>query len=204
MLADALAKLGPAPFLTHYDSDSRIELSGVTFANWVAKTANLFEDLGGDPDEPISLGLAETHPGHWVTIVWTAAAWLAGTEVIPGVAPDAAFAVVGPGDARRGVESVACSLHPLGRGFETPPAGATDYFDVFAQPDAAFPADEDRAPRDVLPRSDRKLFVNPAWSPEFVADVLLAPMLGGGSSVVAVGLDEAAVERIRETERVTT
>lgn len=202
MFADAIAKLGPGPFITYYGPEGRTELSGITFANWVAKTANLFEDLRGEADEPLALGLAETHPGHWVTLVWTAAAWLAGTDVVAGVPAGAAFAVVGPEDERRGGETVACSLHPFGRGFDAPPAKANDYFDVFAQPDAAFPGEQDPSLFDgVEPRSNRKLFVDPVWSPEFVRDVLLAPLLSGGSSVIAVGNDEDAVARIATSEK---
>ena len=39
---------GGEPLLTHYDLDTggRTELSVAPFANWVAKTANLIEDLG--------------------------------------------------------------------------------------------------------------------------------------------------------------
>ena len=43
--------------------------------------------------------------------------------------------VVGPGDDRRAALSVACSLHPLGRGFDVAPVDAVDYVEVFAQPD---------------------------------------------------------------------
>ncbi|NLE96838.1 MAG: TIGR03089 family protein [Propionibacterium sp.] len=212
MFLDAVSRLGAAPLITYYDPESRIELSGTTFANWVMKTANLFDDLGGDADDPVSLGLAETHPGHWVTLIWAAAVWYAGGGVQPGVDAGADFAVVGPDDERRGDVTVACSLHPMGRGFEQVPDGASDYADVLAQPDAGFPnptAGDAPAWGDVThaelnrvePRSDRRLFTDPPAGWAFVADALVAPLLGGGSSVVVVGMDEAAVERIRESER---
>lgn len=214
MFHDAVSRLGAAPLITYYDADSRIELSGTTFANWVMKTANLFDDLGGDPDEPLSLGLAETAPGHWVSLVWAAAAWFAGAEVRPGVADAAAFAVVGPDDPRRGRVTVACSLHPLGRGFPQPPADATDYAEVLAQPDAALPGAPDgegaawrgvtNAERDrVAPRRDRRLFRDPVAGWDFLAEALVAPVLGGGSSVIVAGLDDGEVGRISASERVS-
>lgn len=212
MFHDAVSRLGGAPFITYYDADSRIELSGTTFANWVAKTANLFDDLGGDVDEPLSLGLAQTHPGHWVTLIWAAAAWFAGGGVVPDVGPGAGFAVVGPADDRRGATTVACSLHPLGRGFDELPAGTVDFADVLAQPDAAFgqPADAEapawggvthRELQSVGGRKDRRLFVDPEPGWGLVADALVSPLVGGGSSVVVVGLDEDAVARVRTSER---
>lgn len=212
MFLDAVSRLGGAPLITYYDPDSRIELSGTTFSNWVMKTANLFEDLGGDVDEPLSLGLAETNPGHWVTLVWAAAAWFAGAGVHPGVDESAGFAVVGPDDARRGDVTVACSLHPLGRGFTSLPEGTSDYADVLAQPDAGFPGAPDESAaawgqvthaelHAVEPRTSRRLFVDPPAGWDFVADALVAPILGGGSSVIIVGMDEDAVERIRVSER---
>ena len=73
MLISALrrrvARQGSQPLLTYYDGreGSRIELSAVTFANWVDKTANLIADLGHDDGEPIDVALTETHPAHWVT-----------------------------------------------------------------------------------------------------------------------------------------
>lgn len=211
MFHDAVSRLGAAPLITYYDADSRIELSGITFANWVVKTANLFEDLGGDVDEPISLGLAETDPGHWVSLVWAAAAWYAGGSVVPGVGEDAAFGVVGPADERRGEVTVACSLHPLGRGFDAAPDGASDYADVLAQPDVGFPGSPDGdtpawpgvTHADLMatePRSDRRLFVSPTWA--HLREMLVAPVLGGGSSVIVTGLDEGEIERIRTSERV--
>ena len=43
LLARRVRSDGGAPLLTYYDTDDgvRTELSGTTFANWVAKTSNL-------------------------------------------------------------------------------------------------------------------------------------------------------------------
>lgn len=212
MISEALARALPGPLITHYGLEGRVELSGATFHNWVSKTANLFEDLGGDPDEPIALGLLESDPGHWITLVWCAAAWLAGAEVVAGVPDGSAFAVVGPQDARRGEITVACSLHPLGRGFAAIPKGCLDYADVLAQPDLALEAHPlDDAPafagvsfaalHHTPGRSDRRLFVDPVGSWDFLRDALVAPVLGAGSSVIAVGASGDALARIAATER---
>lgn len=214
MFHDAVSRLGASPFITFYDADSRIELSGVTFSNWVMKTANLFEDLGGDVEEPVALGLSESNPGHWVNLIWVSAVWYAGGHVIQGVPHDAAFAVVGPEDERRGDITVACTLHPLGRGFSAPPQGAVDYADVLAQPDEALPGSPgDRDPAwgpithsglDRVPgRADRRIFVNPKCGWDFLEEALVAPAMGGGSSVIVVGLDDGEIERVARAERVT-
>ena len=212
MFSDVFTRPRPTPLITYYEGDARVELSGVTFSNWVMKTANFFDDLGGERDEALALGLADTHPGHWVSLIWTAATLFAGGHVVAGVPGGAEFAVVGPGDARRGEVTVACSLHPLGLGFDTAPAGCADYADVLAQPDAAvegMPAPTDPAWGDhsytdldsVEGRTTRLLFTQPICSWEFLRDALVAPLRGGGSSVIAVGVDDARVREIAVAER---
>lgn len=208
-LQQRVAGHGPQPFLTHYDGGdgSRIELSAITFANWVDKTANLIADLGHDDGEPIDIALAESHPGHWVTMVWIAAAWQRGCPAQPGV-NGADLLVVGPGDDRRAELTVACSLHPLGLGFPTPPEGAVDYRDVFTQPDLHDVSLDgeayvwDGAPAPGVPARDtRVLLRDPAPRWETIADVLVAPALGVGSTVVAVNVTDDEAARIAADER---
>ncbi len=212
MFSDVFTHPSPTPLITYYEGDARVELSGVTFSNWVMKTANFFDDLGGESDEALALGLAESHPGHWVSLIWTAAIWFAGGHVVAGVSEGAAFAMVGPEDARRGDVTIACSLHPLGLGFDATPPGCADYADVLAQPDAAVegtpaptdPAWGERSYADldkVEGRSNRLLFAQPTSSWEFLRDALAAPLRGGGSSVITVDLDEERVREIAVAER---
>ena len=60
----------------------RIELSGVSFANWVDKTSNLLvEELDVQPGGAVDLALAKAHPGHWVTLVWVLSCWQVGAVV---------------------------------------------------------------------------------------------------------------------------
>ena len=82
-LAQRVARRGAQPLLTYYSAadGARTELSAVTFANWVDKTANLIVDLGHEDGDPIDVALAEAHPAHWVTLVWIAAAWQRGCPV---------------------------------------------------------------------------------------------------------------------------
>lgn len=202
------------PFFTHYEGDARIELSGVTFANWVDKTSNLLEDLGVDPAEVVQLDLARSHPGHWVTMVWIAACWQRGCTVSLDADQEAALVVAGPDAVPDGRMTVACSLHPLGVGFDIVPDGCTDYAEVFSQPDdhvfePFVPGDIAVSPdmtfqqlREVTPRSDRLLAADPQPGWETISDLLVAPLLGGGSTVVAVGADEETISRVRAQERI--
>jgi uncharacterized protein (TIGR03089 family) len=131
LLRSALAADPGRPLVTFYDdaTGERVELSVATFANWVAKTANLLQgDLGAEPGDRVALLL----PAHWQTAVWLLACSSVG--VIADVAgdPGAADVVVsGPDslDAARacGGERVALALRPLGGRFPQAPAGFADY-----------------------------------------------------------------------------
>src|SRR5215207_7184877 len=98
LFAAAVRRDGGAPFLTYYDdaSGERIELSAVTTANWVAKTANLLVDeYDLEPGETVAIGL----PPHWLGVVWALAAWSAGASVTTGQGD---LAVTGPDLGTRG------------------------------------------------------------------------------------------------------
>jgi|LSQX01.1.fsa_nt_gb uncharacterized protein (TIGR03089 family) len=215
---------GSGPFLTCYVGDGagslpeRTELSARSFANWVAKTANLLaDDVGLEPGDRVELRLAEEHPGHWMTLIWMMAAWQAGLAVTDS----AGDVVVGgplPGRAPA-VPAYACSLHPLGLGLTDLPDGWTDFSgNALAQPDDWFGAGP-HSPDDVAwdmadgtrtfaelaevePMAGRALIVDPpdAWAA--VRGCLAAPLLGGGSSVIALGVDETRLTKIAADERV--
>jgi len=131
LLSDALRADPGRPLITFYDdaTGERVELSVATFANWVAKTANLLQDdLGAQPGDRLALLL----PAHWQTAVWVLAGFSVGVVVAPGGDPAAADLVVsGPDtlDAARACdgERVALALRPLGGRFPQPPAGFADY-----------------------------------------------------------------------------
>jgi len=134
------------PTLTFYDrrSGERTELSALTLANWVAKTASLGTDLLGlEPGERVRLAL----PTHWLGTVWVLAGLAAGWRLVPADAPPDTGADVivlaestladwtrdrAAGDAPAGLDGfrdvVAVSTRPLAVRFGTElPAGALDY-----------------------------------------------------------------------------
>lgn len=208
-LVERVRRDGSSPLITHYDAaaDSRIELSALTFANWVDKTANLIVDLGHGDGDPIDLPIVLTHPGHWVSLVWVAAAWQRGCAVGLGES-GSDLMVVGPGDERRAETTVMCSLHPLGRGLTEAPADVVDYVEVFAQPDlhdeavGRGEAVWDTMPVEhVDPSSERLLLADPTAGLDTVALALIAPVLGGGSTVLACGYDAGALDVIAVSER---
>jgi uncharacterized protein (TIGR03089 family) len=218
---------GASPLITYYDlrSGERTELSAVTFANWVAKTANLLDELGVAPRDAVRLDIAAHAPGHWITYVWAAACWQVGAVVAaPPFAGGAALIVVGPDWA--GYETsiasdiVACALRPLGQPFWEPlPAGVLDYAvevrrqaDRYAGSSPSPPAlawlDDDRqlsatelAEIGATDPPARRL-VRPTQPWPAVAEGLLTPLNSGGSTVVVVGDDEDEIARIAASERV--
>lgn len=117
--------------LTLYDGDARVELSGATTANWVAKSANLLVDgLGG----PQTVGLLL--PLHWQTVALLLAASATGATVVLAAGPedlagcDAAFVLAEHAEAAldAGVPDVlALSGHPLGAPAGPLPAMVLDY-----------------------------------------------------------------------------
>ncbi|MFT4009781.1 MAG: TIGR03089 family protein [Nocardioidaceae bacterium] len=133
------------PLVTFYDeaTGERAELSVTTYANWVAKTANLITgelDLGRGDRVRVDL------PTHWLGAVWLGAVLVTGLEIVPEAA-GADLVVCGPD----GVEEyaggayavVALSLRPLGARFAEPlPQGVLDFgVEVFGQPDVLFVSD---------------------------------------------------------------
>ncbi|MFF5447026.1 TIGR03089 family protein [Streptomyces sp. NPDC012888] len=131
LLRSALAADPGRPLVTFYDdaTGERVELSVATFANWVAKTANLLQgDLGAGPGDRLALLL----PAHWQTAVWVVAAASVGVVVEVGGDPAGADLVVSGPDtldaaSACGGERVALALRPLGGRFPQPPAGFLDY-----------------------------------------------------------------------------
>ena len=145
LLTQAVADDPTRPLITFYDDSTgeRVELSVATFANWVAKTANLLVDgLGAQPGQRVSLEL----PAHWQAAVWHAACWAAGLVSVPGAtagqAPGigsgvdvAVVAVAARGAAaQRSVpaadEVVGLGLGPMGlprRGVDLPAYVTLDY-----------------------------------------------------------------------------
>ncbi|MGW8887888.1 TIGR03089 family protein [Streptomyces sp. NPDC055749] len=131
LLRSALAADPARPLITFYDdaTGERVELSVATFANWVAKTANLIQgDLAAEPGDRLALLL----PAHWQSAVWLLACSSVGVVAdVQGDPSSADLVVTGPDTldrarACRG-ERVALALRPLGGRFPQPPEGFQDY-----------------------------------------------------------------------------
>ncbi|GAA2928394.1 TIGR03089 family protein [Streptomyces thioluteus] len=131
LLRSALAADPARPLVTFYDdaTGERVELSVATFANWVAKTANLLQDdLAAEPGDRLALLL----PAHWQTAVWLLACSSVGVVAeVDGDPGAAGLVVAGPDrlDEARACsgERVALALRPLGGRFPQPPEGFADY-----------------------------------------------------------------------------
>ncbi|MER0446131.1 TIGR03089 family protein [Streptomyces sp. Edi4] len=131
LLRSALAADPGRPLVTFYDdaTGERVELSVATFANWVAKTANLLQgDLAAEPGDRLALLL----PAHWQSAVWLMACHSMGVTAKIGGDPAVADLVVSGPDTLEEAracsgERVALALRPLGGRFPQPPAGFADY-----------------------------------------------------------------------------
>jgi uncharacterized protein (TIGR03089 family) len=127
VLTDWLRDRGPSPAIAWYGLDEvRVELSGLTAANAVAKAVNLLrDDLLLDAGEVVWLDL----PSHWQAPLLAVAAWAAGLCVAVGPVPPAnAAATLSTGGGAVAGIPLAVSLHPWGLplGSRTP-AGWEDY-----------------------------------------------------------------------------
>ncbi len=201
------------PLLTHYDGASRVELSYATYANWVDKTCNLLDTLLVEPGDPVDLRLLDSNPGHWVTLVWLLACWQYGCPVKQADRP-AALRVGGPDIAADETPGVACSLDPLGRGLAgSAPPGCIDYAEVLAEPDDYFAAPQSATDAAwgrlthaevaaTPPRDNRALFVDPAADWPTVQQLIVSPLLGGGSSVIATNCSATTLAQLRRDERI--
>ena len=132
LFAQRLRLDGAAPVVTYYDDSTgeRVELSGVTFDNWVAKTANFMRDeLLVEDGAVVQVDL----PLHWQALVWMQAAWTAGAVVEIGthtgdVPPAVTVSTPDRMAQALGDERVALSLRPLGLPCQDElPAGVLDY-----------------------------------------------------------------------------
>ncbi|WP_405853996.1 TIGR03089 family protein [Streptomyces sp. NBC_00090] len=228
LLRSALAADPARPLVTFYDdaTGERVELSVATFANWVAKTANLLQgELSAAPGDRLALLL----PAHWQTAVWLLACSSVGVTVEVGGDPaDADLVVAGPDALEAGLacsgERIALSLAPLGRRFPAPPAGYADYaVEVPSQGDrfAPFAPVDPEAPALVVDGTERSgaqlveqaradaaaLGLAPGarllsglgydgW--QGLSAGLYAPLAAGGSVVLCRNLDQLAPEALEK------
>jgi len=222
--AETVAADPTRPLLTWYDdaNPERVELSGATLDNWVAKTANLLIDgLGLDAGDRAAVAL----PPHWQTAAVLLGCWAAGLRVDAADAPaDAPADVI---FAATPVESPAADRYllgfaPMGLPMREVPAGWLDYVvevrghgDHFAPPSVLRPGDpataelthgglvdaaRQRAAALRIPPAGRVL-VDAAAHPAPL-DWLLAPLAVGASIVLCGHLDRDRLADRSAAERV--
>ncbi|MEV2220584.1 TIGR03089 family protein [Nocardia vinacea] len=222
---DPILERDPAgPRVTYYDdaTGARIELSGLTLANWAAKTANLIRDeFGLSPGARVAVLL----PAHWQTAAVLLGCWWAGTEVVLGPDPDAdlALATAERLDETDGVPEVAAlSLDAFGMPVRDLPIGITDFAtsvrvhgDQF-MPRGAGVALDGMPVSQVLAEARKsavlqgfsegdRVLSSTSWdTPAELIDGFVSVLVAGASLVQVVNPDPALRERRIESERVTT
>jgi uncharacterized protein (TIGR03089 family) len=224
-ILDPMLRADPVgPRITYYDdaTGERIELSGVTLANWAAKTGNLLRDeLGAGPSSRVAVLL----PAHWQTAAVLLGAWWIGAEVVFGSDADIALCTLDrldEADATGATEVAVLSLDAFGRPVPDLPLGVTDYAtavrvhgDQIAGEQRPGPAFDGRSVEQVLDacqkavaaqgltNDDRVLSTAPWGNADEVIDGLLSVLSVGGSLVYVANPDPAALARKLETEKVT-
>ncbi|MET7773273.1 TIGR03089 family protein [Nocardia sp. NPDC005366] len=223
VLDPILARDPAGPRVTYYDdaTGARIELSGLTLANWAAKTGNLIRDeFGLSPGARVAVLL----PAHWQTAAVLLGCWWAGTEVVLRPDPDADLALVTADrlDDVDGVPEVAAlSLDPMGGPVRDLPLGITDFAtavrvhgDQFHPRGAGVALDgmpvsevlaeaRKSALRQGFADSDRVLSSTTWETPAELIDGFVSVLAVGASLVQVVNPDPAVRDRRIASERVT-
>lgn len=188
---------GTSPLITMYDdaTGERVELSAVSFANWVAKTANLLvDDLDVEPGDTVTLDL----PAHWQSFVL-------------GFAVCAAGGVIGAGGRIRAVlegasadaDTLVLSLRPMGAGLAAPGTGV-DYAGEVRLHGDYFPGGDGASvepPVISFAAGSRVLTASASLATAF--DTMLAALACGGSLVLVRNEELTAREHRVATEKVT-
>jgi uncharacterized protein (TIGR03089 family) len=218
VFADAIATDPTQPLLTWYDDSTgdRTELSGVTLANWVSKTANLLVDeVGLAPGTPAGVLL----PPHWQTAAVLLGCWSAKLSVLdtPGNV-DVLFAAADRFDEAQSWsadERYALGLAPLAAPLRQVPPGFADYVvevrghgDHFTPQPGPGPTDAHLLARaearaDELGIEHRaRVLVDAARYPDPV-DWLLAPLTRAATVVLCANQDPARLTTRQTSEKVT-
>lgn len=212
-LADLTAHLRTPelPLVTYYDqaTGERVELSGTTMSNWVAKTSNfLVDELDADRDTRVRIGL----PSHWLRFVWILSSWNVGAAIVDASAD---IGVSGPDLVADEPQRVAASLRPLGARFAEAPEGFLDlgaevpghgdHFVPLDPPEAdtlAVDVDGARTHADVLSTAspDARRLLLPIGSLQRDLTAITNACLGGGSLVI-VSTPRAGEEAREELNR---
>lgn len=224
LLAPVLAADARRPLITFYDdaTGERLEFSGETLANWVAKTANFLRDeCDVEPGTQVAVAL----PAHWQKAVALLGAWWCGAQVTDGGGAAVALVDAEHLDADADLV-VGFSLDAFGRPLADLPADAVDYAsevrmhgDHFTPDPVAGsdPALGDLTVDDMVELSrrraaelghgpDTRLLSTADWplaGEGGLVDGLLAVLAAGGSLVQVRHADPSALDRRVEAERCT-
>ncbi|MDG4807975.1 TIGR03089 family protein [Micromonospora sp. WMMD1120] len=218
VFADAFATDPTRPLLTWYDdaTGDRTELSGVTLANWVAKTANLLVDeVGLAPGTEAGVLL----PPHWQTAAVLLGCWSAKLGVVdrPGDV-DVLFAAADRFDEAQSWsadERYALGLAPLAAPLRQVPPGFVDYVVEVRRHGDHFRPQPGPGPTDahLLARAEARatelgiepgarILVDTARYPDPV-DWLLAPLTRAATVVLCANLAQDKLPTRLATEKVT-
>ncbi|MBQ1034567.1 TIGR03089 family protein [Micromonospora parva] len=218
VFADAIATDPTRPLLTWYDdaTGDRTELSGVTLANWVAKTANLLVDeVGLAPGTPAGVLL----PPHWQTAAVLLGCWSAKLSVVdtPGDV-GVLFAAVDQFDEAQSWsadERYALGLAPLAAPLRQVPPGFADYVvevrghgDHFTPQSGPGPTDAHLLSRAEVRATElgiepgARVLVDATRHPDPV-DWLLAPLTRAATVVLCANPDPARLAPRLTAEKVT-
>lgn len=199
-----------APLITYYDMSTgeRVELSGTTTANWVAKTSNMLID---DCEVEIGTRIRLALPSHWLRFVWLLSAWNVGAVIVD---QNAAVSVSGPEPAGAEPYRYAASLRPMGGRFADPlPSGFmdlaievpghSDHFISFDPPEPGTtaldlegePASSHRDLLNDIEPEPRRVVLEPG---SLIDDAhrLIAACLGDGSLVIVSSATRPEIERV--------
>lgn len=202
------------PLFTWYDdaTGERVELSGATLGNWMAKTANLLVDgLGLGPGDRAAAPL----PPHWQTAAVLLGCRAAGLEVVGAgdtAAVDVIFAAADRLDEARvrpAGDRFVLGLAPMAMPLRAVPDGFVDYVvevrgygDRFPAP-PSLPADAGpRAAELGIAKGDRVL-IDAAVHPDPL-DWLYAPLAAGATVVLCARLDRSRLAGRVAAEKVTS
>lgn len=222
LIADALGSESARPVFTFYDdrSGERVELSGLTALNWIAKIANLLADgLDCQPGDRIAVLL----PLHWQSAVVLLGAWTAGLAVTPDPTDaDVIFAAepaLPVALAAAPLQVVGLSLRALAGPLSDVPPGVLDFAtevlsfgDVTSPQPLAGPAYGALAAAQLVDaaeqapghRAGERLLTTLRYDVfDGIVHGLLAPLAAGGSIVLCRHPDPAALDRRTAVERVT-
>lgn len=232
LLAQRVRQDGGRPLVTYVGTDQRMELSAVSLANAVAKSAGLLrDDLDAQPGTPIALAL----PLHWQTAVWWGAcAAVEGILVCPDAPADIGVATAANlSDIAGCAEQIAVSLAAFGLPdgaalpstvVEAAVAARThpDEFTPYTSPDPAVTLMDLGGQRlnveqcreaarswaeawGVAP-GGRLLITDNDWAPNepwcWLA-LLAVPLVADASVVLASGISPGAIDQLRVDERIT-